>query len=614
MLIHGAAGGVGIAAIQVAKWCGAEIYATAGSDEKRNFLRLLGVQQVFDSRSLAFADQILDLTEGRGIDVVLNSLAGEAINRNFRALKAFGRYLELGKRDFYENTRLGLRPFRNNISYFGIDADQLMAQRPDLTQRLFTEVLALFRERVLRPLPYRSFAAAEVVDAFRHMQQSRQIGKIVVTYGNGIPHTDPPAQACARRLELSAEASFLITGGLSGFGLRTAEWLADHGARHLVLIGRRGPEADETQTVLARLERRGVQVLARACDVTDRSALAGLLDEVERTLPPLRGIVHAAMVIDDGLIRDLDAERIRRVLAPKALGAQYLHDLTRHLPLDFFVLYSSATTLFGNPGQGSYVAANTALEALARARRGAGLPATCVRWGAIDDVGFLARNQKIKESLQSRMGGAALQSAVALEALQAMLLADRSDLGVLDLEWRQLSRFLSSAASPKFIELARTGGSAQSEQEGTLDLKRMLAELPEEELLIAVVEMLKVEIGEILRIAPEKIDATRSVQQMGLDSLMGVELVVAVESRFGTRLPVMALSDSPTVTKLAAWIIKQLRGEEATVTAASQTEVTRVQIERIASQHATDAPAEDVERLANTLRTGESGANRRMIQ
>jgi NADPH:quinone reductase-like Zn-dependent oxidoreductase len=195
VLIHGAAGGVGIAAIQIAKWCGAEIYATAGSDEKRNFLRLLGVEHIFDSRNLKFSDQILAVTGGQGVDVVLNSLAGEAINRNFRVLKPFGRFLELGKRDFYENTRIGLRPFRNNISYFGIDADQLMSERPELTRRLFGEVLTLFNERLLFPLPYQAFAADEVIDAFRHMQQARQIGKIVVTYDDGVPATAPPKSA-----------------------------------------------------------------------------------------------------------------------------------------------------------------------------------------------------------------------------------------------------------------------------------------------------------------------------------------------------------------------------------------------------------------------------------
>lgn len=621
VLIHGAAGGVGIAAIQIAQWCGAEIYATAGSEEKRDFLRLLGVQEIFDSRSLAFADQILKETDGRGVDVVLNSLAGEAINRNFRVMKPFGRFLELGKRDFYENTQIGLRPFRNNISYFGIDADQLMLERPELTQRLFAEVLDLFNERVLHALPYQAFDAHSVVDAFRHMQQARQIGKIVVTYGNRIPDVQAAPRAAiaprsnTRRLELSPHATFLITGGLSGFGLRTAEWLADRGARHLVLIGRRGASADEAKTALARLARRGIRILARACDVTDRAALKSLVEEIARDMPPLRGMVHSAMVIDDGLIRDMNVAQIRGVLAPKVLAAQHLHELTHNLPLDFFVLYSSATTLFGNPGQGNYVAANASLEALARARRAAGLPATCVRWGAIEDVGFLARNKVMKEALQGRMGGSALKSAAAFEVLEAMLLEDRSDLGVLELDWRVLSRFLPSAGSPKFVELARTAGDTEAADEGAHDLKRLLSEQSPDALLGTIVDMLKAEIGEILRISPHKIDATRSIQQMGLDSLMGVELVVAVESRFGTRLPMMALSDSPTITKLATWIMDQLRGEEAAAAPpASYANEERAQIERIARQHAVELPAAELDRIADSLRQGEIAANRRMIQ
>ena len=226
VLIHGAAGGVGIAAIQLAKWIGAEIYVTAGSDEKRDFLRLLGVDHIFDSRSLAFADEILAQTDGKGVDVVLNSLAGEAINRNFRVLKPFGRFLELGKRDFYENTKIGLRPFRNNISYFGIDADQLMQSRPDLTRSLFAEVMTLFTEGVLHPLPYHVFEAEDIVEAFRYMQQARQIGKIVITYRNGISHVHTPAPATRKPLVLAADATYLVTGGLGGFGLRTAQWLA----------------------------------------------------------------------------------------------------------------------------------------------------------------------------------------------------------------------------------------------------------------------------------------------------------------------------------------------------------------------------------------------------
>jgi phthiocerol/phenolphthiocerol synthesis type-I polyketide synthase C len=320
------------------------------------------------------------------------------------------------------------------------------------------------------------------------------------------------------------------------------------------------------------------------------------------------------MVIDDGLIRDMTAAQIRRVLAPKILGAMYLDELTRDRPLDFFLFYSSATTLFGNPGQGNYVAANAALEALARARRAAGLPATCVLWGAIDDVGFLARNQKIKDALQGRMGGSALSAALALDALEDILIADRSGLGVLEYEWRSLARFLPSAASPKFSDIGRGMTESDGDDEGGVDLQRLLRELPEEELLNTVIEMLKVEIGEILRFTPDKIDANRSLPDMGLDSLMAVELAVAVESRFGVRLPVMALSESPNVAKLAAWIIEHLRSEESSA-APDHTDETRAQIERIASQHASDMTPEELERIAANLRdTDAVGAGRRMIK
>jgi len=610
VLIHGAAGGVGIAAIQFAQWRGAEIYATAGSDEKRDFLRLLGVQHIYDSRSLAYADAILADTDGQGVDVVLNSLAGEAINRNLRVLKPFGRFLELGKRDFYENTRIGLRPFRNNISYFGIDADQLMHERPALTRRLFGEMMALFAQGALHPLPYQEFDANDIVDAFRYMQQARQIGKIVITYRNGIRHAcgAPAAAAQPTALALPEQATYLVTGGLSGFGLRTAQWLADKGARHLALVSRSGPASEAAQQAIAALQERGVTVHAAACDVTDAQAVAALLQHIDGNMPALKGIVHAAMVIDDGLVRGANAEQIQRVLAPKVLGATHLDAATRDLPLDFFVMFSSATTLFGNPGQANYVAANAWLESLARHRRAQGRPATCVRWGAIDDVGYLARNKKIKDALQSRMGGAALASDAALQALEDMLLADASGLGVLELDWRALRRFLPSAGTPKFSLLARRASESGDDDGDARDISHLLATLDDEALHPVFVDMLKTEVGEILRVPADKINPDVSVYDMGLDSLMGVELVVALENRFGIRLPVMALNESPTLAKLAGRLIQLLRneGEPAQDTLLAQ-------VEQVVSQHTDEVPAEAMAKFADDLKSGNVDAKQRMI-
>jgi phthiocerol/phenolphthiocerol synthesis type-I polyketide synthase C len=609
VLIHGAAGGVGIAAIQIARWRGAEIYATAGSDEKRDFLRLLGITHIFDSRALRFSDEILQITNGEGVDVVLNSLAGEAINRNLSALKPFGRFLELGKRDFYENTKIGLRPFRNNISYFGVDADQLMCERPELTRTLFTEVVELFNLGVLHPLPYKEFEADYAIDAFRYMQQAKQIGKIVITYRKGVTASCSRPKNHPHRLALSENAAYLITGGLSGFGLKTAERLARNGARHLILISRSGPALHEAKQAISRLTETGVNVVARACDVTDKKALSALLGEVRETLPPLKGIVHAAMTIEDGLIRNLSANQIQRVLAPKILGAQYLHELTQTLPLDFFVLFSSATTLFGNPGQGSYVAANSWIEAFAKQRLACGLPATCVSWGIIDDAGFLARNEKLKRSLQSRMGGAALHSSAALDALEAMILTGRSGDAVLEIDWQALNKFLPMAGSPKFSELALQTDVSHANEKGADDIQQLLVDLPDDQIIHRFSEILKNEVGEILRASPDKIDPTRSFYDMGLDSLMGVELATAVESRFGIRLSAMALSENPSIHKLAERILALLRGAvENTEQSAATT-----QVKQVLAFHAVEATDEAIAEFAQELHSTATAKDNRMI-
>ncbi|WP_245391875.1 type I polyketide synthase [Salinicola aestuarinus] len=569
LLIHGAAGGVGLAAIQIGRWLGADIVATVGSSEKRDFLRLMGVERLYDSRSLTFAEEILHdfaserhalggADDGRdGVDVILNSLAGEAINQNLRVLNPFGRFVELGKRDFYENTRVGLRPFRNNLSYFGVDSDQLMRELPRLTGTLFGEMMALFADGTLSPLPYTAFGSDRVVEAFRYMQQARQIGKVVVTYER--PPQVAPAPTAPQALTLDSEASYVVTGGLGGFGLATAEWLAAKGARHLLLVGRRGATTEEAREGVARLEAQGVDVLARACDVTDPAALETVLAEA-RAAGPVKGIVHAATVIDDGLIRNLDEARIRSAMAPKIDGARHLDALTADDTLDFFVVYSSATTLFGNPGQASYVAANHWLEAFGARRRAVGRPGTVVRWGAIEDVGFLARNAQTRDSLQERLGGQALTAADALDVLERMLVADVPSLGVLELDWRALAKFLPTASAPRYREIARTAPDDGGD-EGDDDLQRLLASLAPEALFDTLISVLRKELAKILLIDEEKIDIHKSVYDMGFDSLMGVELVTALESRLGIQVPVMVLSEAGTLAKLCDYLMLKLGGD-----------------------------------------------------
>ncbi|MBS2127804.1 type I polyketide synthase [Burkholderia thailandensis] len=590
VLVHGAAGGVGIAAVQLARHFGAEVFATAGSDEKREFVRLIGADHVLDSRSLSFADEILALTNGEGVDIVLNSLAGEAMVRSIDTLRPFGRFLELGKRDFYENSYIGLRPFRNNISYFGIDADQLMGVRADLTARLFGDVIALFAEGALHPLPYRAFAAARVEDAFRCMQQARQIGKVLVTYPAGTPApTRGVAPEQAPSLRLDPDAAYLVVGGTGGLGFASARWMVSRGARHLTLASRGGalaePLCDEVERWRSEL---GVATHVVACDATDAAALARTMGEIDARGTPLKGVLHSAMHIDDGLVRNLDDERFAAVLAPKVAGAWNLHRATRERALDFFVVYSSATTYLGNPGQASYVAANSFVEALVEQRREAGLPGTFMAWGPLEDVGFLARNADTREALQTRIGGVSITSGEALAALERVLLAADAGEAVVRLDWHAVSRGMPAADARRYA-LLRARGANEPARDGGTRLRAHVAALARDEAVGLVEENLRAQIAHILHLSPERIELDKSVLEMGMDSLMGMELGMAVEETFEVKLSVMSIADGATVHSLAGRIVDMISGPAAGQPGAGEGDDARRAA--VAAQHALDGDA-----------------------
>ncbi|HEY2024017.1 SDR family NAD(P)-dependent oxidoreductase [Paraburkholderia sp.] len=585
VLVHGGAGGVGIAAIQIARHLGAEVFATAGADEKREFVRLLGVNRVFDSRSLAFADDVRACTNGEGVDIVLNSLAGEAMVRGIDTLRPFGRFLELGKRDFYENSQIGLRPFRNNISYFGIDADQLMGVLPDLTTRLFGEVMALFVSGVLHPLPYRAFPAARAEEAFRYMQQARQIGKVLVTYASGTP---APARGVAQpALSLDPRAAYLIVGGTGGLGYASARWMIARGARHLTLASRGGALDAAKQQELERWQSaHGVSVSVVSCDVTNAAALDRLVDTIEARGTPLKGVLHSAMRIDDGLLRNTDDARMLAVLEPKVAGAWNLHRATRRCTLDFFVLYSSATTYLGNPGQGAYVAANSFLEALVAHRRAAGLPATFMAWGPIEDVGFLARNNATREALQARIGGASITSDEAMTALERTLANGAAGEAVVRLDWAAIARGMPAAQARRYMALQGGAATETTNEDGAL-LEQLRA-LPRAECIALVETALRGHIARILHMSPERVALDRSVLDLGMDSLMGMELGMAVEESFGVKLSIMAIAEGATVPMLAGRIVDMLDDESGEDAPGAHGATDSAELAALAERHALD--------------------------
>lgn len=549
VLIHGAAGGVGLAAVQIAVHLGLEVYATAGAPEKHHFLRRLGVKHIFSSRSLSFADDIMEATEGKGLDCVLNSLAGEAISAGVSLLKPFGRFIELGKRDFYADTPMRLRPFSNNLSYFGVDVDQMLIHQPALSRTLFAELMDLFVQRKLVPLPHTVYPACRAVEAFQAMQQAAHVGKLVVSL-DGAAEIAREKQGRLRKLQLPKDGAYLITGGTDGFGLATARRLARRGAKHLLLISRSGIKSQQAQYEIDRLRAEGVQVIVAKADVANFRELRACLLEHRAALPPLRGIIHAAAVLDDKMITGLTPELIHAALAAKAVGAWNLHSATCDAPLDFFVLYSSATTAFGNPGQAGYVAANGMLETLAHWRRRQNLPARVIGWGPIGDTGMITRNPKARTLLLNILGVSPTESKDALYWLEHSILCDVTSSHFFGLDWNSRAD-LPALAAPRFAHLRPRHAASRGCEVSPLE--RIHRATPEEAIAL-ITSLLIEECAAVLRIPKDKLSADAPLALQGMDSLMVVELSMAVEQKFELSGYTLPFSEKTTAASLAPLI------------------------------------------------------------
>lgn len=559
VLIHGGAGAVGLAAIQIARQRGAKIIATAGSDEKRAFLRNLGVDFVCNSRSLSFADEIAEYTAGKGVDIVLNSLAGQAMARSMDCLRPFGRFIELGKRDFYANTHLGLRPLRRNLSYFGVDIDQLIGEHRELARQLFGEVIRLMAGGELAPLPYRVFEPGHIADAFRLMQRAGHIGKVVVKAVDRATALG----TVAGQFPVAADALHVVIGGTSGFGLSTAAWLAERGATRLVLASRSGQLSEADVPKVEELRRRGVDIALDRVDVADGPALGRFLQRVAAR-GTIKGIVHAAMVLDDRLIEGMDAAAIETVMRPKVRGALNLERAAAGPKLDYLLFYSSATTLFGNPGQFNYVAANGFVEGLARRLQARGVPALAVAWGGIADAGFLSRNIAADINLKKRFASSLMPAQTALDGLDwihdAAGRQTTASCAIARIDWTMARRELAAVRTPTFGAIGAPAGTRHA-VDGAAILEHLRA-LPTDEATDALVEIVVEEIARVLRLPPKEIDRHRPLAEIGMDSLMMLELRTTVEESLGIDLPMMSISSGIAPMDVARRVLPLITGEK----------------------------------------------------
>jgi NADPH:quinone reductase-like Zn-dependent oxidoreductase/acyl carrier protein len=550
VLIHAASGGVGQAAVQIARQVGAEIFATAGSPEKREFLRSQGIQHIMDSRSLDFVDEVMSITGGEGVDLVLNSLAGEFITRGITVLRAGGRFLEIGKVDILQNTQLGLQLFDNNIAFFAIDLSKLIIKEPAFIRTLWTDAMSFFEDHTFNALPLKVFPISEAVDAFRYMAQAKHIGKVVISLEQDEVLVAPAQEP----VTFHPEGSYLITGGNGGLGLAAAQWMVERGARHLALMGRSGV-SPAAQAAIEAMEARGAQVRVVKGDVAQEEQVAGVLDEIRKSMPPLKGIIHSAGVLDDGILLQLTPERFNKVMAPKIDGAWNLHQQTLNDPVEMFVLFSSGASVLGSPGQGNYVAANAFLDALAHERRALGLPAVTINWGAWGEVGLATRADRVKHL--TAQGIAAFTPQQGVELLGRILEHDQVQMLAVDMNWSKLVGLYS----PPFLshmaeEAAREIGPSKKKGDG-LTLEKLIAVEPGKRKKV-VEAFLKEQMAKVLRSSPDKIDMHQPLTSLGIDSLMAVELKNRVESDLELAVPVTALLQGPTLSQLAAIVLDQL--------------------------------------------------------
>ena len=560
ILVHAGAGGVGMAAVQIAQYLGAEVIATAGNPAKRALMETLGVKYVIDSRRADFTDAVLELTGRRGVDVVLNALAAEAIPMGLSCLAEFGRFIEIGKRDIYQNARIPLWPLRRNASFHVVAMDAVFSGDETLTRQMLEEISGLVENGALCPLPFRSFPACRVDSAFRLMAQGKHIGKVVVAFPEAfLPRRGEPLRPA---FAINPEGCYLITGAFGGFGKVLAQWLVEGGARHLVLTGRGGAATPDAETFVQSLRKRGVDVRVVRADIGSPQDVARLIAEIRSAGQPLRGLFHLAMVIDDAPLVSLTRERIRTVMAPKAHGAWLLHESTRDFELDCFVMFSSVSSIFGNPAQGSYGAANAFLDSLAHHRRSLGLPALTVNWGVLGGEGYVARNKRVAEFL-ARQGTTELSPREVMTLLESSLTAGATQVMAIRVDWTKWRQFFRGMQENPLLEHIFATVEGQETGGATSDLRLKIESAAPEELEGIIGQAVRDAVGSVLRVKPDTLRDDQPLTDLGLDSLMGVEIENSIEGSLGVALPQASLIRARTIGQIVALIAEHMGAKRA---------------------------------------------------
>ena len=543
VLIHAGAGGVGLAAIQMAQAAGAEVFATA-SAPKQALLRSLGVEHIFDSRQTAFGEEILEATGGEGVDVVLNSLTSEGfIDASLSCLARGGRFVELARRDILTEEEMAAA--RPDVSYAILELDVLKKTEPAWVGEVLRDVMDRLSSGELKPLMHNRWPLAEAGAALSFMRSARHVGKIVLT------------PSPLMRGQLRHDRTYLVTGGLGGIGCAVANWLADHGAGAIVLNGRRDPD-EEAQEAIGALRGRGVAVAVELADVTDSAAVDAMLARVDASLPPLGGVIHSVGVLSDAALTNQTWSSFEQVLSPKILGAWRLHRATMDRDLDMFVLFSSRVGVMGNPGQANHAAANAFLDQLAGHRRALGLPGQAIAWGAWSEIGEAAEQRERIERRRAVLGGRWFTPQQGIRALDRLVRQDATTSVVMSMDWSVFEEAVDDRP-PLLEDLLSAASDEADDSASSEDLLSRLrsAQAPERGALL--VSALQQEVQAVLRL-PTAPAPSVGFFDLGMDSLMSVELRNRLNRALSGEYVVSntAVFDYPNVAALADHLAAEL--------------------------------------------------------
>ena len=576
VLIHSAAGAVGQAAIMLARHLGAEIFATCGSEAKVELLTNefhIPRDHIFSSRNTDFRDKIRAMTNGYGVDVVLNSLGGEMFRESCNTLAGHGRFVEIGRKDLMENTLMPMEFLLDNISFVYVDFAHILETRTKLANQLLGEAMKLFASGAVQPVRQLRYPISEMATAFRLIQAGKHTGKVILTVDPDVKVQVVPSKPPA--VGLNPEATYIVVGGLGGLGQRLVAWSAEKGARHMVIFSRTAKPDSDTQNLLDTLASKGVTVRVMKCDVCSEESLKQAIATIQKTMPPIRGMFQAAMVLNDIMLEHMTFEQWNKVAAPKVQGTWNLHKL---LPrdLDFFIMLSSVVSVVGTVGASNYASACAFQDGIARYRQRLGMPAYAINIGAVVEAGYVSENPDVAIGLRKKgLGTIAIyeflshlgdvihrQSVYAQSAIG--VLPSGTERGLGEARWAKDKRLGQIFGAENQAGSKTAGGGTDS-----IALALQAATTFEEAQDVVCQSIVK-QLAIILSIDPEDIIPARSLDSYGLDSLVGVELRNWIGAYIQTNLPLLVMWNTNSINELAEIVAKGSRlvkvkpeGEEA---------------------------------------------------